>query len=1040
MKNIFPLLALIPTLLFAQTPKVWDGTADDTWYTSNKTAGYYTITTAEQLAGLATLVNGGTNFEGKTIYLDADIALNDTNASGGWRNWNDATTGLKKWTSIGSNYNYCFKGIFSGGVISGLYYNSLFGCIQYAPNTDSAIETLGLVGFYVKGSGMVSRTPNGPAISYSYAIGNVSSENGENVSLIHPSIHIKNSYAIGNVNGEVLNTFYHYDGSTIGTPKTTAEMKQKSTYQGWDFGNVWGIGYPEDKPLNGGMPYLQIQTPLGGAQIIADNGDRVESLELGNIFGRGKILETTYTGSQIKPTPSVRVWELVGTTWNEVEKVAGVDFNYVYGENKNVGIGTFTIIGNKTFWGKREFTFKINKAQVTKPTKLNQNTFNYDGTSKTVTTDISPAASNFIFGGDITKTNAGSYTAIATLKDITNYQWVGGGTQSISFTWTINKVQVTKPTKLNQNTFNYDGTSKTVTTDINPAANNFTFGGTTTNTNAGSYTATATLKDTANYEWVGGGTQPISLTWVIMKAQVPIPQLKQNSFTYDKTAKTVSTDLTPAANNFTFGGTTTSTNAGTYTATATLTNTTNYQWANGTTNVLSLPWTINKATSTDCNVTMSDFTASGTASKPVPSSPNGTYSTSQVTYSYKNQTNTNDLETPNVPANVGVYKVTATFAATTNYEQCTASDIFTITEGDCTPKKIPVSWTSESVFTYNKMVQAPVPSVSEPGVELLRSNAHSAAGIYKGQDAAYAIIKDDAQRCNYALTNNTKDYEIKKKDLKPYFNAPAALSNIESNKDTVWVPHAIFPDPDLLRQILDNLLNYDGFAQDTVTKEKDDASVLRNTPTINVIYANQPPAPKMLSKRVETTQKAVAIVNTDGVSADNYALAKRSITIMEIQDEDTGAKRVLCFRGNYCTELGEDVCSFIKGEKVSNCNNIKRSCRIDTDLCIDNMYISECNSIGGTVIIMSCNEYATPANRPTLASNAFHVWQTASGIVNIDLGYAPSAPVSIQIYNLQGKLIASEQASTRFATIRLNAGSGIYIFKAGTRNAVKIIK
>ncbi|MBE6575557.1 MAG: hypothetical protein E7654_04700 [Ruminococcaceae bacterium] len=51
----------------------WDGTADTTWY--NDTDTEFAITTAEQLAGLAELVDGGNNFAGKTIKLGADVDL-----------------------------------------------------------------------------------------------------------------------------------------------------------------------------------------------------------------------------------------------------------------------------------------------------------------------------------------------------------------------------------------------------------------------------------------------------------------------------------------------------------------------------------------------------------------------------------------------------------------------------------------------------------------------------------------------------------------------------------------------------------------------------------------------------------------------------------------------------------------------------------------------------------------------------------------------------------------------------------------------------
>ena len=77
---------------------VWDGTADTSWYTNNPSATTHTITTAEQLAGLAKLVNDGTqNFSERTIYLGADIDLDN-----------------RAWTSIGSNSSRPFSGTFDG--------------------------------------------------------------------------------------------------------------------------------------------------------------------------------------------------------------------------------------------------------------------------------------------------------------------------------------------------------------------------------------------------------------------------------------------------------------------------------------------------------------------------------------------------------------------------------------------------------------------------------------------------------------------------------------------------------------------------------------------------------------------------------------------------------------------------------------------------------------------------------------------------------------------------------------------------------------
>lgn len=70
-----------------QPPVIWSGESDVSWYTENAEAQEYSLSSAEQLAGLASLVNGSAimpaseeenepvTFEGKTITLQNDIDL-----------------------------------------------------------------------------------------------------------------------------------------------------------------------------------------------------------------------------------------------------------------------------------------------------------------------------------------------------------------------------------------------------------------------------------------------------------------------------------------------------------------------------------------------------------------------------------------------------------------------------------------------------------------------------------------------------------------------------------------------------------------------------------------------------------------------------------------------------------------------------------------------------------------------------------------------------------------------------------------------------
>ena len=109
-------MALVPMTAFAEGTSVdnWDGSADTSWYTSAPDASEYHISTAEQLAGLAQLVNtdpGTTNFAGKTFYLDNDLDLSG-------HEWISIGTGRG-----GTQPKYSFCGVFDGQghVISNLY-------------------------------------------------------------------------------------------------------------------------------------------------------------------------------------------------------------------------------------------------------------------------------------------------------------------------------------------------------------------------------------------------------------------------------------------------------------------------------------------------------------------------------------------------------------------------------------------------------------------------------------------------------------------------------------------------------------------------------------------------------------------------------------------------------------------------------------------------------------------------------------------------------------------------------------------------------
>lgn len=71
--------------------------ADTSWYENHENDSQFTIDTAQELAGLAQLVNGGNNFAGKTIILGDNIDLSS----------------YTNWEPIG-NSNKPFSGTFDG--------------------------------------------------------------------------------------------------------------------------------------------------------------------------------------------------------------------------------------------------------------------------------------------------------------------------------------------------------------------------------------------------------------------------------------------------------------------------------------------------------------------------------------------------------------------------------------------------------------------------------------------------------------------------------------------------------------------------------------------------------------------------------------------------------------------------------------------------------------------------------------------------------------------------------------------------------------
>ena len=125
-------ISLVQIPVLADTADTWDGSSDTSWYDDTNPQESYEITTAKQLAGLAELVNGGTDFDGVTFTLTTNIDLAEIN-----------------WTPIGltgSHANeYSFRGYFDGNDMT-------ISNLSIEDTTDTA-DILGLFG-HIHGKGM----------------------------------------------------------------------------------------------------------------------------------------------------------------------------------------------------------------------------------------------------------------------------------------------------------------------------------------------------------------------------------------------------------------------------------------------------------------------------------------------------------------------------------------------------------------------------------------------------------------------------------------------------------------------------------------------------------------------------------------------------------------------------------------------------------------------------------------------------------------------------------------------------------------------
>lgn len=200
----------------------------------------------------------------------------------------------------------------------------------------------------------------------------------------------------------------------------------------------------------------------------------------------------------------------------------------------------------------------------------------YDGSVQNA--DITVDGSCVITGN--TAKNVGKYTAEISLKDA-NYVWADGSYGIKTVAWAIVPFKVNKPVVLGDSVYTPSGQYAAISeSEYYTLSGNFALV-------AGNYTATASLKDKANFTWQDSTVEDLTLNWKIVPAKVFKPENVRNLIYTgsEQTAEIHVSDLCQISGNK-------AKDAGTYTATVSLKDSVNYTWEDGTVDPVTVEWNI----------------------------------------------------------------------------------------------------------------------------------------------------------------------------------------------------------------------------------------------------------------------------------------------------------------------------------------------------------------------------------------------------------------------------------------------------------------
>lgn len=274
---------------------------------------------------------------------------------------------------------------------------------------------------------------------------------------------------------------------------------------------------------------------------------------------------------------------------------------------------TVTVPESDNFLGgtTASVSFRIGRRTISAPTI--QTLLTYNGTAQTPTIEyVNADDAKYLKVNCEEHKDAGDYTVTFTLSDPDNVTWAddaGAVGNTLELEYRIGRLAIKRPgLDASESSYVPGGQSRTMT-DFDKTADGGDFAGaitlssdtfsvsgaTLTATDAGTYTVTVSLSDTANLMWVGGThddplTDPFTLSWTVNPARLDVPTVAGGIYN----GSVINAVYAPDAR-ITVSGETSGTDAGGYEIVFALADMHNYVWTDGTNAARTVTWEIAQA-------------------------------------------------------------------------------------------------------------------------------------------------------------------------------------------------------------------------------------------------------------------------------------------------------------------------------------------------------------------------------------------------------------------------------------------------------------